>query len=59
MKDIDLKHPVRGKTAPEVVSVLKKCRFGHSETFDSFDKIGLKYPGNLKCMFDFGFLMMS
>ena len=47
-----LKHPVGGKTAPAVVSVLKKCRFRHSETTDSFSKIGLKIPGNLKSFDD-------
>ena len=30
----------------------KKGRFRQSETTDSFPKIGLKFPGNLKCFFD-------
>ena len=51
-----LKHPVGGKTAPEVVSVLKKnVVFAIAklcETTDSFSKIGLKFPGKLKCFFD-------
>jgi hypothetical protein len=34
------------------LSVLKKCRFRHSETIDSFHEKGLKFPGNLKCIFD-------
>ena len=33
----------------------EKCRFRHSETTDSFPKIGLKFPGNLWS----AFLMMS
>ena len=30
----------------------KKCRFRDSETIDSFHTIGVKFPGNLKCIFD-------
>ena len=30
----------------------KKCRFRHSETTDSFPKVGLKFPGDLKCSFN-------
>ena len=43
--------PVGGKTAPAVVSALKKRRVPHSETTGSFPKLGLNFPGNLKCFF--------
>ena len=46
------KLPVGGKTAPAFWTFWKKCRFHHSETTDSFPKIGFKFPGNLKCFFD-------
>ena len=47
------KRSVGGKTAPAVVSVLKKkCRFRHSETIDPFHEKCLKFPRNLKCIFD-------
>ena len=42
----------RGETAPAFWSFWKKCRFRHRETTDSFPKIRLKFPGNLKCFFD-------
>ena len=41
-----------GENRASVLNVLKKCRFRQSETTDSFPKIGLKFPGELKCFFD-------
>ena len=46
------KLPVGGKTAPAFWTFWKKCRFRHSETTDSFPKIGLNFPGNLWSAFD-------
>jgi hypothetical protein len=46
------KHPIGGKPRQRFERIEKKCRFRHSETTDAFPKIGLKFPGNLKCFFD-------
>ena len=46
------KHPVGGKPRQRLWAFWKPCRFRHSETIDSLHKIGWKFPGNLKCIFD-------
>ena len=40
VKSQQSQYPVGGKTAPAVVSVLKKWRFHQSEAIGSFHKIG-------------------
>ena len=42
----------RGENRASVLSVLKKCRFRHSETADSFPKMVFKIPGILKWFFN-------